>query len=308
MKQFRTSRRGHRLSAAAAALALVTLSACAQSTDTGAVEDDEIVADPTVSATSNSDAFAPGSSVTAIQDREKVVIGVKFDQPGIGEKNPATNELSGFDIEIAKLVAFELGIEESQIEFKETISSNREPFLQNGTVDFVVASYSITEDRRKVVGQAGPYYEDGQQLLVRKEETAINGPDDLSGKKVCSVTGSTSIKTVQDKYGAQPAPFGTYTECVNQLINKTVDAVTTDGAILLGYVTRQPDKLKVVGEPFSTERYGIGFKHGDADLCKFLRDMLDEAFQNGAWEKAFMDTLGKSGVSTPARPTLDPTC
>jgi glutamate transport system substrate-binding protein len=298
-----------RLSVAVAAFTLVTMSACAESDNFDA--DDEIVDEgpaPTVSATSNVDSFPDGSSVKALMDRGRVVIGVKFDQPGIGEKNPATGQLSGFDIEIAKLIAFELGIEEDQIEFKETISSNREPFLQNNTVDFVVASYSITDDRRQVVGQAGPYYETGQQLLVRKDDDSINGPDDLSGKKVCSVTGSTSIKTVQEKYGAQPAPFGTYTECVTQLTNRVVDAVTTDGAILLGYAALQPDKLKVVGEPFSTERYGIGFKHGDADMCKFLRDVLDEAFQNGAWEEAFKETLGKSGVAVPAKPTLDSTC
>ncbi len=295
-----------RLSIAVAALTLMTLSACAESDNFD--PDDEVVADPTVTATSNADAFPDGSSVAAIMDRGKVTIGVKFDQPGIGEKNPATGELSGFDIEIAKLVAAELGIPEDQIEFKETISSNREPFLQNGTVDFVVASYSITDDRRKVVSQAGPYYETGQQLLVRKDDTSITGPDTLSGKKVCSVTGSTSIKTVEEKYGAVPSPFGTYTECVNQLVNKVVDAVTTDGAILLGYAALQPDKIKVVGEPFSTERYGVGFKFGDADMCKFLRDMLDEAFQNGAWSDAFAATLGKAGVSTPTPPTIDSTC
>lgn len=295
-----------RLSAAAAAVLLVTLSACAESNTSSVDPDDEIVADPTVTATSDSDQFAPGTSVAAIKDRDKVVFGVKFDQPGLGEKDPATGEISGFDIEIAKLIAAELGIE--NIEYKETISQNRETFLQNGTVDFVVASYSITDERRKVVSQAGPYYLTGQQLLVRKDDTAINGPDQLSGKKVCSVIGSTSIKTVQEKYGAEPAPFGTYTECVTQLLNKAVDAVTTDGAVLLGYAARQPDKLKLVGEPFSTERYGIGFKFGDRDMCSFVTEMLKETFQNGAWAEAYTETLGKSGNPTPTPPTVDSTC
>ncbi|MGQ0465371.1 MAG: glutamate ABC transporter substrate-binding protein [Sporichthyaceae bacterium] len=301
-----------KLAAAATALALVTLSACAEGTDPSVFDDDVVSSQPSAAPTSTStsrpDSFPVGSSVRNLMDRGKIVIGVKYDQPGIGEKNPATGEISGFDIEIAKLIAFELGIPEEQIEFKETISGNREPFIQNGTVDFVVASYSITDDRRTKVGQAGPYYETGQQLLVRKDETAINRPEDLPGKKVCSVAGSTSIKTIEEKYGATPAPFGTYTECVNQLINKAVDAVSTDGAILLGYASRQPDKLKVVGEPFSTEKYGIGFKKDDADMCKFLRDLLEETFENGAWADAFAATLGKAGVSTPAKPTLDATC
>jgi glutamate transport system substrate-binding protein len=248
------------------------------------------------------------SLMVKIQQGGKLVIGVKFDQPGVGEKDPATGKLSGFDIEIAKAVAAELGVKETDIEFKETVSSNRETFLNTGTVDLVIASYSITDARRAVVGQAGPYYVTGQQLLVRKDDSSITGPDTLKGKKVCSVTGSTSIKTVQEKYGAQPAPFSTYTECVTQLLNKAVDAVTTDGAILLGYAARQPDSLKVVGEPFSTERYGIGFKHGDDQTCAALREALTKMFANGEWAKAFADTLGKAGVPTPEKPTLDSTC
>jgi glutamate transport system substrate-binding protein len=122
------------------------------------------------------------------------------------------------------------------------------------------------------------------------------------------VTGSTSIKTVQEKYGAEPAPFSTYTECVQQLLNKSVDAVTTDGAILLGYASKQPDKLKVVGDPFSQERYGIGFAYGDTQMCEVLRDALQASFDDGSWAQAFADTLGKAGVPTPEKPTLDDHC
>ena len=293
-----------RLTTAAAALTLaLSLAACG---------DDDDTASPSADTSPNDDASPTASAVSGTLDRlkeeGKVVIGVKFDQPGVGEKDPATGELSGFDIEIAKLIAEALGINEEDIEFKETVSANREPFIKAGTVDLVLASYSITDDRRKVVSQAGPYYETGQQLLVREDETSINGPDDLAGKKVCSVTGSTSIKTVQEKYGAEPAPFSTYTECVQQLLNNSVDAVTTDGAILLGYAAEQPDELKVVGTPFSQERYGIGFAFGDTQMCEFLRDTLQELFDDGGWAKAFSETLGKSGVETPEVPVLDDRC
>jgi ABC-type amino acid transport/signal transduction systems, periplasmic component/domain len=193
--------------------------------------------------------FAAGTTMAKLSEAKSVKIGVKFDQPGLGYKKPGTDTPEGFDVEIAKIVAAKLGIEPGQIEWVETVSKNREPFLQNGTVDMVVASYSITDERRKTVGQAGPYYVTGQQLLVRKDDSSITGPDALTGKKVCSVTGSTSIKTVQEKYGAAPVPFATYTECVQQLLNNSVDAVTTDGSILLGYAAQQPDKLKVVGAP-----------------------------------------------------------
>jgi glutamate transport system substrate-binding protein len=294
-----------RLTTAAAALTLaLSLAACS---------DDDDSADQDTSASASEASASPTASAVSgtldrLKEEGKVVIGVKFDQPGVGEKDPATGELSGFDIEIAKLIAEALGLSEDDIEFKETVSANREPFLKAGTVDLVIASYSITDDRRKVVSQAGPYYETGQQLLVRADDSSINGPDDLGGKKVCSVTGSTSIKTVQEKYGAEPAPFSTYTECVQQLLNNSVDAVTTDGAILLGYASKQPDDLKVVGDPFSQERYGIGFAYGDTQMCEFLRDTLQEIFDDGGWAKAFSETLGKSGVATPTPPVLDDHC
>jgi len=290
-----------RLTTAAAALTLaLSMAACSSDDDDntssqGSSPDNS--ASPSASAVSG--------TVERIRDAGKIVIGVKYDQPGVGEKDPATGDLSGFDIEIAKIVAKAIGIDEDSIEWKETVSANREPFIKAGTVDLVVASYSITDERRKVVSQAGPYYETGQQLLVRKDDTSINGPDDLSGKKVCSVTGSTSIKTVQVKYGADPAPFSTYTECVQQLINKSVDAVTTDGAILLGYAAEDPDNLQVVGKPFSEERYGIGYSKKYPEMCQWITDTVKKAEDDGTWAKAFEATLGKSGVKTPAPPKMD---
>jgi glutamate transport system substrate-binding protein len=239
----------------------------------------------------------------------KIKIGVKVDQPGIGFKEPGEDLPTGFDIEMGRIIAAQLGIDpdSENVEWVETISDNRESFIQNGTVDIVIASYSITDERRQVVGQAGPYYVTGQQLLIRKaDDEKINGPEDLSGIKVCSVEGSTSLARVQDEYGADPVPFGTYSECVDQLENETVDAVTTDGAILAGYAAEN-DELTVVGEPFSEERYGIGYKKDDAEMCQFLNNTIEGSFEDGTWEEAFELTLGgASGVETPEQPTLDP--
>jgi glutamate transport system substrate-binding protein len=254
----------------------------------------------------NTDAtFAAGTTMDTLQKAGKITIGVKVDQPGIGYQKPGADTPEGFDIEMGKIIAAGLGIEPGDIEWKETVSKNREPFIQNGTVDIVIASYSITDKRKEVVGFAGPYYVTGQQLLVRADDDSIKGPDDLDGKKVCSVTGSTSIKTVEEKYGAQPAPYSTYSECVQQLDNKVVDAVTTDGAILLGYAAEDPDNRKVVGDAFSEERYGVGLKKGDTQFCQFITDTLKKAQDDGTWKKAFEATLGKSGVETPAPPAMD---
>ena len=242
----------------------------------------------------------------ALADAGTIKIGVKFDQPGVSNKEPGSDAPVGFDDEVGKIIAGRLGIKADKITWVETVSDNRESFLQNGTVDLVIASYSITPDRRKVVGQAGPYYVTGQQLLVRKDQAdKITGPEALKDVKVCSVQGSTSLDRVEKEYGAKPVPFATYSECVDQLENKTVDAVTTDGAILLGYAAQKKD-LTVVGKPFSEERYGIGYKKDAPGMCQFINETLQKSYDDGSWADAFKATLGKSGVDTPDKPTLDP--
>jgi glutamate transport system substrate-binding protein len=248
----------------------------------------------------------PDGTPSDLAEQGSIVIGIKIDQPGIGLQEPGEDP-TGFDIEIGRILAGALGIDDDGIEWKETISDNREPFLIQGDVDIVIASYSITEDRRAEVGQAGPYYVTGQQLLVRQDDAeTITSPEDMAGIKVCSVEGSTSLERAEVEYNAEPVPLGTYSECVDQLNNETVDAVTTDGAILEGYAAEDPDNLEVVTEPFSEELYGVGYQHGDTAMCEFITSTLQEAMDNGKWAEAFEATLGQSGVETPDPPTMDP--
>jgi glutamate transport system substrate-binding protein len=250
--------------------------------------------------------FAAGSTMERLS-KGRVKIGVKADQPGIGNKNPTNGQYEGFDIEIAKIIAAQLGLAPEKIDFVETVSKNREPFIQTGQVDLVIASYSITDKRKKIVSFAGPYYQTGQDLLIRKaDKDTITGPDALAGKKVCSVTGSTPLANIEDNYKqAKTVPFSTYTECVDQLSTNQVDAVTTDGAILLGYAAKDPDNLYVVGKPFSTEKYGIGLKKDDKAFRDFVNDSLQKAFDSGDWQKAYDATLGKSGSAAPSKPMLE---
>ena len=247
--------------------------------------------------------FDAGTRMRELADKGSITIGVKYDQPGIGFKGATDDAPQGIDPEMGKILAASLGIPADKITWKETISDNREPFLQNGTVDLVIASYSITDDRRKVVGQAGPYYVTGQQLLVKKG-SGIKSVADVKGKQVCSVTGSTSLDTIESK-GAKARGFDTYSECRDQVLNGSVDAGTTDGAILLGYAAEQPDKLEVVGDPFSEERYGVGYSKDHPEMCQWITDTLKKAEDDGTWDKAFEATLGKSGVDTPEPPAMD---
>lgn len=281
------------LAGAGLALAASVLAGCGSSSSSSSVE---VKADPGLTGVAKQ-----------LSDSGKIKIGVKFDQPGISNKEPGSDAPVGFDDEMAKILAAHLGISADNIEWVQTVSANRETFLKDGTVDLVIASYSITDDRRTVVGQAGPYYVTGQQLLVRSADASkITGPEALKNVKTCSVEGSTSLARVEDDYGAQPVPFATYSECVDQLLNGTVDAVTTDGAILLGYAAQHPGDLTVVGDPFSEERYGIGYKKDAPGMCDFINNALQESFDDGSWAKAFDSTLGQSGVSAPSTPTLDP--
>jgi glutamate transport system substrate-binding protein len=281
------------------AVLALSLSACGDDADsTSSDHIDVSVAD--------NPSFDEGTTMAKLADAGSITIGVKVDQPGIGLLRPGDDLPTGLDIEIARILAAGLGISDDNITWKETISDNRETFLKGGDVNLVLASYSITDDRRAEVGQAGPYFLTGQQLLVREEDKdTITGPDDLSGIKVCSVTGSTSLEKAEE-LGADPVPLDTYSECVDQVKNGTVDALTTDGSILLGYAAQDPDALEVVGEPFSEERYGVGYAHDDSAMCQYINDTLQKAFDDGTWAKAFEATLGKSGAETPEPPTLDP--
>ena len=288
----------HAKIAAAAASTMLVLAACGN-----AGEDEDAPEAPEVEVQEQD--FAEGTTMAELQEQGSIIIGVKYDQPGIGFLEAGEETPEGFDIEMGKILAAGLGIEEGEIEWKETISDNREPFLQNGEVDIVLASYSITDERRQVVGQAGTYYVTGQQLLVASDDDSIGGPEDLEGKDVCSVTGSTSIETVEKEYGATPRGFDTYSECVDQLLNGSVDAVTTDGAILLGYAAEDPDELKVVGKPFSEERYGVGYELGDTEFCTYIQDTIQAAQEDGTWAEAYEATLGVTTEETPEPPEMD---
>jgi glutamate transport system substrate-binding protein len=278
-------------------LALGTLAACGNA---GSSDSDDVDVQVEENA---ADSFDDGTKMKEMADAGKITIGVKFDQPGIGFKGATDDAPQGFDPEIGKILAGSLGIAPEDITWKETISDNREPFLQKGEVDLVIASYSITDERRKIVGQAGPYYVTGQQLLVKKG-SPIKSVDDIKGKEVCSVTGSTSLDNVEAK-GAKPRGFDTYSECRDQVADGTVDSMTTDGAILLGYAAEDPDNLEVVGEPFSEERYGVGYSKDSPEMCQWIVDTLKSAEDDGTYDKAFEATLGKSGVDTPEPPAMD---
>ena len=248
--------------------------------------------------------FEAGTKMAELSDAGEITVGTKFDQPLFGQAN-LEGDPEGFDVEIAKLIAGKLGIQEDAIEFVETVSANREPFLEQGRVDMVVATYTINEERDQVIDFAGPYYVAGQDILVPAgNPEGIEGPDDLAGLDVCSVSGSTPASNIQENYPeANLVLFDAYTDCRDALQNGQVDAVTTDNVILSGYVSEAPEEFELVGNPFTEEPYGIGVQESeDKVFCEWINESLNELYESGEWAEAFEATVGEVIEETPEPP------
>ncbi len=277
------------------ALGLGTLAACG-------TKEEPSTPPPTVS-------FEAGSTMDKLNKAQKLRVGTKFDQPGFGllglDGKPA-----GFDVEIAKIIATELGIPTDKIEYTEAPSRLRETLIEEGTVDIVVATYTINAARKERIDFAGPYYVAGQHIMVRKGDTTITGPDSFKAgdKKVCSVTGSTPAKNILN-YLADEATqlvlFDTYDKCLDPLRDGTVDALTTDNVILLGYIARSPNDFQLAGTKFTDEPYGIGVKKGDDDFRDFINDVLEKAAADGRYGAAWSSTAGTFDPSIPEMPAVD---
>ncbi|WP_199257092.1 glutamate ABC transporter substrate-binding protein [Tomitella fengzijianii] len=235
-----------------------------------------------------------------------LTIGVKYDQPGLGLREP-DKQMTGFDIEVAEYIAQYLGVPADHITWKEAPSPQRETLIKNGEVDFIVATYSISESRLRAVDFAGPYYIAGQSLLVRADETDITGPESLEkGKKLCSVAGSTSAQNVKEMYpGVQLQQFDSYSSCVEALSRGKVDALTTDDIILAGYAAQYPGEFKLAGEPFTTEKYGVGLAKGQDAARDAINDAIEDMIVTGAWRAALEQTMGRSGFPLPDPPQVN---
>jgi glutamate transport system substrate-binding protein len=259
-----------------------------------------------VTAACSGGTVSPGDSVVVrAQDGNKLTIGIRFDQPGLSLRT-VDGRFVGFDVDVAKFVAGELGVDPQHISWHETTSATRETDLTSGAVDLVVATYSITDKRKQVVSFAGPYFETGQDLLVRLTSPDITGPETLNGRRLCSVTGSTPAQQVRDRFAqaVQLVEYPRYPDCVTALLAGQIDAVTTDAVILAGYVAQNPELLKVVGKPFSAERYGVGLRKGDTQGQSAIAKAIRKMVSTGAWKDSLNRNIGPSGYPIPAPPQV----
>ena len=295
----RTHRRTPGLAAAAAA-SLLLLTACG-----GGSSDAGDAPEPAESAS-----FEAGTTMAELSQAGAITIGTKFDQPGFGLVG-LTDDPEGFDVEVAKGIAAQLGLSEDQITWVEAPSAQREDLIEQGQVDMVVATYTINDTRKERITFAGPYYVAGQQIMVSEDEDRITGPDDLRANpdvKVCSVNGSTPSENIRE-YLASPDQlvlFETYDDCVTAMQNGQVQATTTDNVILTGYVAENEGEFKLVGEQFTEEPYGIGITKGDVAFCEFVNGALQSMSEDGSYEEAWTSTAGEyEGTEVPTLPTAD---
>jgi glutamate transport system substrate-binding protein len=296
----RSTRKHWRLAAAAAALAMVA-AACGFDGDSDT--DDE---DVDSSAPEEAPEFPEGSTMREIQDAGVLRVGVKYDQPLFGVNTPGGVE--GFDAEIARLIAEGIWGDggADNVEFTEAVSAVREEILQQDQVDIVVSTYTINDDRKELVGFAGPYYIAGQDIMVEEgNPEGITGIDDLNDQPVCSVEGSTSIENLREMApDAEVLSLDTYSACAEELSQGNVTAVTTDNVILIGLIDERGE-FELVDNPFTDEPYGIGVQLEADDLRDWINDRLEEIYDSGEWAAAWESTAGTVTGSTPEPPDVD---
>ncbi|GAA1670157.1 glutamate ABC transporter substrate-binding protein [Glycomyces endophyticus] len=295
--------------AAVAAAGLLSLAACSGEASQDA-EDQESLEESVGTYSLEQAAELPAGYIQDIADKGYITVGVKYDQPLIGQMNTATGEVEGFDAEMARLLATYIFGEvtegdEGNLRFVETTSQNRETYINDGTVDVVIASYSAYPERLTQFDFAGPYFQTGQNVMVAADNTDINSVADLAGKNVCIAEGSGSIGNLEE---ANPeaiiTPLADYAACAQALENGQTDAVSTDETILYGFTVDKPDVYRVLDSSniFTDEPYGVAMPLGETDARNFVNDMIDEIIANGDWEKAFNLTFGAAGMPLPEFP------
>ncbi|MFI6291097.1 glutamate ABC transporter substrate-binding protein [Nonomuraea sp. NPDC050790] len=230
----------------------------------------------------------------SILDRDELVVAVKTDQPGLGFRTPAGG-FEGFDVDVANFVASYLG---KRVTFVPTTSEGREDKLNSGEADMVIATYSISPQRKTEVTFAGPYYVSRQDILVRARTTDIRGVRDLRGRRLCQAKGSISASRIVEgrRVAADLVPAGTYSECVDLLRAGRVDAVSTGDLILAGFAAADKGAFTIVNEPFTEERYGIALRRGDVAGCEEVNRALTAMYQSGAAAKLLRARFGSTGL------------
>ena len=241
-------------------------------------------------------------------------IGISFDQPGLGvaTETGTTDGVTtgkdpkGFDVDTALYVAKALGVAPDAVTWVKADPIDRETLLETGKVDMVLSTYTINDARKARVDFAGPYFVAHQDLLIRRNDEELTGPEKLHGRTLCAAANTTSAQNVVSRYQGdislvQP---NTFSECVERLYKGDVDAVTTDDVILAGFAAepRYKGVLKVVGKGFSDEPYGVAVAKGSTELVGLINQALKSYIEDGSWKASLAINVGESGYKVPDPP------
>jgi glutamate transport system substrate-binding protein len=272
-------------------------SVCVLALTAAACGNDEPAASASATDSGAAQEFPAGSTMAELQAAGEITIGVKFDVPPFGFKNPQTDEIEGFDVDLGKAIADELGVEPN---FIEAISDNRIPFLQDGTADLILSTMTITTDRDAEIDFSIPYYIAQGRVLV-PEDSDITGVDDLAGKTVCTATGSTYEENLaKNAPKAKLRLVDAYSECKELVQTGAVDAVSTDDVILTGMII-EDDTLKLVGDGYTVEPYGAGIAEGDTEFKEFVDGVVSAFLSDGRWASTYENWIGQY-TGEPAEP------
>lgn len=304
------------LSAAGAASLAAVLAACADtgadgravsssSASAGAVDYNTVINSGPVAA---DDAVASSAWASAVKEAGVLKTGGTKTAPVFSLEDATTGEVSGFDTAIGQVLARYIigGSDDARtlLDITQITSDTRETVLGNGSVQAVIATYTITPERAKKIDFAGPYYSSGQAVLVRADESKITGVSDLAGVKVAVQSGSSSITALQKAAPqAEQTPFNDHNTCLSALETKQVDAYVVDESLLLSAM-QGSEAFKIVGEPFTQDPYGIGLPQG-SDAKAFVNAFLKEIYDDGTWEKIWQATIGViTGGDAPKPPVI----
>lgn len=215
--------------------------------------------------------------------------------------------MRGFDAGLYEMLANYILGDPTKWEMTQVDSSTREAVLEDGQVDVVMATYSITEDRAKVISFAGPYYTSRQAILIQSGNVNVTGVDDLAGKQVATQAGSTG-PAILAEYApdAEVQEFTTDQEARAALEQGRVDAYVTDYTLLLNSMVKNPGTYKLAGDVFGPEdNYGVGLPL-DSDGVAFVNQFLQKVEDDGLWEELWQITIGKrTGVAqAPEAPAI----